>query len=118
MAYTAIDDPSAYFKVQLYTGNAGTQSITFNDTDTTMQPGLIWIKCRGAIELHTVVDSVRGDSGQNTGYYYVETQSSGAEQAHSGNTIVSALNSDGFSIGNNNQVNIAQPFVSWAVHLH
>ena len=113
MAYTTIDDPSAYFKVQLYTGNAGTQSITFNDTDTTMQPDLIWIKCRGAIELHTVVDSVRGDSGQNTGYYYVETQSSGAEQAHSGNTLVSAIGSNGFSLGNNNQVNIAQPFVSW-----
>ena len=55
-AYTTIDDPSAYFKVQLYTGNAGTQSITFNDTDTAMQPDLNWIKCRGAAENHVVSD--------------------------------------------------------------
>jgi len=31
MAYTTIDDPSAYFKVQLYTGNGSTNAITFND---------------------------------------------------------------------------------------
>ena len=40
-AYTAIDDPSAYFKVQLYTGNgSANHAITFDDTDTDMQPDI------------------------------------------------------------------------------
>ena len=35
MAYTTIDDPSAYFKVQLYTGDGNaSKAITFDDTDT------------------------------------------------------------------------------------
>ena len=48
-AYTTIDDPSAYFKVQLYTGNGSADhAITFDDTDTDMQPDLVWIKNRDA----------------------------------------------------------------------
>jgi len=112
--YTQIDDPSAHFKVQLYTGNASTQSITFDDTDTDLQPDLLWIKCRGAAENHTIVDSVRGDSTENSGYKYLQANTTSAEQAHSGNTLVDAITSDGFNIGNNDQVNIAQPFVAWA----
>ena len=42
--YTAIDDPSAYFKVQLYTGTGSSNAITFDDTDTDMQPDLVWGK--------------------------------------------------------------------------
>ena len=46
MAYTTIDDPSAYFKVQLYTGNGSSgHAITFDDTDTNMQPDLY--RCQG-----------------------------------------------------------------------
>ena len=47
-AYTTIDDPSAYFKVQLYTGNGGTNAITFDDTDTNMQPDIVWLKNRNS----------------------------------------------------------------------
>ena len=44
-AYTTINDPSAYFKVQLYTGNgSANHAITFDDTDTDMAPNLVWIK--------------------------------------------------------------------------
>ena len=114
MAYATIDDPSVYFQNKTYTGNGSTQSITL-DGDTDLQPDLLWIKCRSAIELHTWVDSVRGDSTSNTGYYYFETQSTGAEQAHSGNTLVDAITSDGFNIGNNDQVNKSSgTFVAWA----
>ena len=66
MAYTTIDDPSAYFKVQLYTGNgtaigSGGNAITFNDTDTDMQPDMVWMKSRTQSGYnHYLVDVVRG----------------------------------------------------------
>ena len=60
-AYTTIDDPSAYFKVQLYTGNgSANHAITFNDTDTNMQPDLVWIKNRDSTDEHCLFDAVRG----------------------------------------------------------
>ena len=59
-AYTTIDDPSAYFKVQLYTGDGSTPSITFDDTDTDMQPDLVWIKNRDQADSHCLFDAVRG----------------------------------------------------------
>ena len=53
MAYTSIDDPSAYFKVQLYSGNASAgRAIAFDDTDTDMQPDLVFIFARGGNEYH------------------------------------------------------------------
>ena len=60
--YTTIDDPSAYFKVQLYTGNGSARTITFDDTDTDMQPDLVWVKDRDATNYHFIYDSVRGDN--------------------------------------------------------
>ena len=112
--YTTIDDPSVYFQNKTYTGNGSTQSITL-DGDTDLQPDLLWIKCSSAIELHTIVDSVRGDSTENSGYFYYQSNTNGGEQAHSGNTLVDAITSDGFNIGNNDQVNLnTGSFVAWA----
>ena len=60
-AFTAIDDPSAFFKVQLYTGNgSANHAITFDDTDTDMQPDLVWIKNREQTDQHCLFDAVRG----------------------------------------------------------
>ena len=60
-AYTTIDDPSAYFKVQLYTGNgSANHAITFDDTDTDMAPDFVWIRNRDATDSHCLFDSVRG----------------------------------------------------------
>jgi len=59
--FTTIDDPSAYFKVQLYTGNgSANHAITFDDTDTDMQPDFVWIKNRDQSDSHCLFDSVRG----------------------------------------------------------
>ena len=61
MAYTTINDPSAYFKVQLYTGDGSADhAITFDDTDTDMQPDLVWIKNRDATDAHCLFDAARG----------------------------------------------------------
>ena len=110
MAYSTINKSTSFFTPKLHTGNGSTQSIT----GVGFQPDLNWIKCRSASENHTLVDAVRGDSGLNTGYYYLQSNTTSAEQAHAGNTLVSALNADGFSIGNNDQVNAnTATFVSW-----
>ena len=91
MAYTTIDDPSAYFKVQLYTGDGSTQAITFDDTDTDMQPDLVWLKDRATSEAsHKLYDSVRGTTK------YLAANNDGAEGTESG---VTAFGSDGFTIG-------------------
>ena len=112
MAYTTIDDPSAYFKVQLYTGTGSGGSdrqITFDDTDTDMQPDLVWIKNRDSAQEHVLVDSVRGatkdlDPSANT----LETTTS---------TRVGSFLSDGFQLGSGtlqNRVNgSSHKMVAW-----
>ena len=111
-AYTSIDDPSAYFKVQLYTGTGSGGSdrqITFDDTDTDMQPDLVWIKNRDSAQEHVLVDSVRGatkdlDPSENT-----------AESTTS--TRVGSFLSDGFQLGSGslqNRVNgSSHKMVAW-----
>jgi len=114
-AYTTIDDPSAYFKVQIYTGNGSTQSITFDDTDTDLQPNMLWIKCRTGSEDHVLSDSVRGDSGASSGFYELRPDTTQASGSGSYNGLITALNSDGFSVGNNDVVNTnTEPYVAWA----
>jgi hypothetical protein len=56
MAYTTIDKPTDYFNTKLYTGNGGTQSITFDGSEN-MQPDWVWIKNRSsAFSHHGVFD--------------------------------------------------------------
>jgi len=45
MAYTEIDDPSAFFQIALWTGNGSNRSITF-DGNSDMQPDWVWGKNR------------------------------------------------------------------------
>jgi hypothetical protein len=63
MAYTTIDDPSAYFQTALYTGNGSTQNIT-NDGNSDLKPDLVWTKARSDTSHHTNVDSSRGAGKQ------------------------------------------------------
>jgi len=95
-AYTAIDDPEAYFQVALYTGNYSTQTITLPG-DTDLQPDMIWIKERTGTSSHALQDSVRG-----TGKKIMPN----ASDVESDETVyITAFNSDGFSIGANNGIN-------------
>jgi hypothetical protein len=112
MAYTTIDDPSAYFQTALYTGNSGDNAIT-NDGNSDLQPDWIWVKNRGATQDHVVFDSSRGFNGDNDSLY-LETNNSDAE-SHNDNDHLKSFNSDGFTMqggsgrSNNNTVN----FVAW-----
>ena len=92
MAYTTIDDPSAYFKVQLYTGNAtDATAITFDDTDTDMQPDMVWLKNRSASGDWSTTDSARGVTKT------VISNGNDEEQTYANG--LQAFGSDGFTVG-------------------
>ena len=105
MAYTTIDDPTAYFQTVIYTGNATARSITF-DGNTDMQPDWVWGKQRSGTDSHQVSDSVRGATKK------LNPDTTAAEDTTS--THVTAFNSNGFSVGTGGGYNgntIAQ--VAW-----
>jgi hypothetical protein len=95
MAYTNIDDPSAYFQTALYTGNGSTQNIT-NDGNSDLKPDLVWTKARSGTSHHTNVDSSRGAGKQ------IYPNLTAAEETVSG---VSGFLTDGFSLGSNGTAN-------------
>ena len=111
MAYTTIDDPSAYFKVQLYTGNgtvigSGGNAITFDDTDTTMQPDLVWIKSRSTAEKHMLYDALRGVTK--------DLKPSETDAENTNTEGLTAIGSDGFTVGNADKVNAnTETYVAW-----
>ena len=104
MAYTNIDDPSAYFQVALYTGNSGTLSVT-NDGNSDLQPDLVWIKKRSGNADHPITDSSRGTSTQvYANLTYQDDPVSG----------VTAFNTDGFTLGSNGTANLSgSTFAAW-----
>ena len=113
MAYTTINDPSAYFKVQLWTGDGGSsKAITFDDTDTDMQPDLVWIKNRDAARDHSLTDSVRGVTKT------LKAQNTEAESTNDSWGYLSAFGSDGFTVaeGSSNAYNVntsSEKYVAW-----
>ena len=111
MAYTTIDDPSAHFHTQLYTGNrSSTQTITNDANAGDFKPDWVWIKQRNdtVAHSHNLIDSSRGV----TKHMYSNTTD--AEQTISNG--LTSFNTDGFSIANNPALN--QPdrdvnYVAW-----
>jgi len=89
VAYTEIDDPSAYFQTKLYTA---ADAYTF-DGNSDMQPDFVWIKERNGTNEHNLFDSVRGTTKR------LESSTTAAEQTSS--TTLTAFGSDGFTVGNN-----------------
>jgi len=105
MAYTTIDDPSAYFQTALYTGNNSNRSIT-NDGNSDLQPDWIWGKSRSNADAHTSTDSSRGNTKVLT--------PNATEAEGTASDYVTAFNSDGFSLGTNNGMNKnTLTYVAW-----
>ena len=96
MAYTTINDPSAYFQTALYTGTGNTLTVT-NDGNSNLRPDWIWGTLRqndgGA---RFMFDSVRGVTNR------IKTNDSTEEQVRSG---VTAFNTDGFTMGTHSDSN-------------
>ena len=107
MAYTTIDDPSAYFQTTIYTGDGSTSHAITNGGNSDLQPDWLWIKSRSSTEQHFAFDSVRGQSK------YIFPNATNAEGT-AGTGILNSFNSDGFTLGNNDGVNAdSETFVAW-----
>ena len=95
-AYTTIDNPELFFQCKTFSGNASTQALTFDNTDTSMQPDLVWLKQRNATAHHHLVDSVRG-----VGRYLFSNLSNaegGDGFSDDGNDLLISFDSNGFTI--------------------
>jgi hypothetical protein len=107
MAYTTIDDPSAYFQTVLH---SSTNSATVtNDGNSDLQPDLIWSKARGASHNHGLYDSTRGVTK------FLSSNTTSAETTASSGYDLTSFNTDGFSTGNNqyNTICGGTTYVAW-----
>ena len=107
MAYTNIDDPSAYFQTVLHS-SANSATIT-NDGNSNLQPDLIWSKARGAAHNHGLYDSTRGVTK------FLSSNATSTETTASSGYDLTSFNTDGFSTGNNqfNTICGGTTYVAW-----
>jgi len=107
MAYTTIDDPSAYFQTVLWSGSGSGQAIT-NGGNSDLQPDFTWIKKRagGSARSHQLYDSTRGTTEllHSDGTNAESTQGAG----------LTAFSSDGFTVGSDDGVDgSGGTYVAW-----
>ena len=106
MAYTLIDDPSAYFQTKLYTGT-GSELVLTNDGNSDLQPDFLWIKNRTDASTNhhahnTNVASTQTLFVNKTDYEETQSQS------------VKSIQSDGFTLGTWGGNNLSSKnFVAW-----
>ena len=99
-------DVAEVFSTYLYTGTGGAQSIN-NGIDLAGEGGLVWIKGRNQVYSHQIFDTERGATQR------LEADGTGGQVAKT-NSLTS-FNSNGFSLGSENDVNSGNPydFASW-----
>jgi len=107
MAYTTINDPSAYFQVNTYTGNGTSQSITF-DGNSDLQPDFTWFKVTTSSgDSHVLLDSTRGTNK------YLHSDSTAAETTSS--AALTSFDIDGVTVGSYTGTNQnADTIVNWS----
>ena len=107
MAYTTIDDPSAYFQTATYTGSGGTGGHAIvNDGNSDLQPDLVWLKQRSYASSHRLMDSTRG------GNKMLESDTVNAEATYG---YISSFDTDGFTLGysDNSFDGYGREYVGW-----
>jgi hypothetical protein len=97
----AIED---VFSTYLYTGNGSTQTIT-NGIDLAGEGGMVWLKGRTTVSGHGVYDTERGVQ------HIIQANSTAAD--YSPFSGVTAFNSNGFTIGSQDNNNSGVPNASW-----
>ena len=109
MAYTTVNDPSAYFHTQLWTGNGTSQSITNDAHAGNFSPDWAWIKNRtssGGAGPQIIWDTTRGVTKE----FHMNTN----EAEHTTTNGITSFDTDGFSLGNGGTVNENNSnFVGW-----
>lgn len=100
------------FSTYLYTGNGTTGQDITNGIDLAGEGGLVWIKSRSHATNNNLFDTERGNR-------YTLLSNSTAAQSDNGTTYgLTAFNSDGFSVKDNNAYevnasNLGQTYASW-----
>jgi hypothetical protein len=106
MAYTNIDDPSAYFQAKTYTGNAIDDTPITNDGNSNLQPDWIWFKRRSSTENHVLADST---SGVTKWLFSNLTNGEGTSTAR-----LKSFDTNGFTLGDTGSTNQSGgTFVAW-----
>ena len=110
MAYTTINDPSAYFQTLLYAGNASQTALT-NTGNSNLQPDFIWIQNRTSSSHYNALQDVNRGIDK-----ILSTQVASAEVDTS--EQVKSVQSDGFTVGDNsdsqNYVNLnSNNYCAW-----
>jgi len=106
MAYTTINKSTSYFNTKLWTGNG---SAGRDITGIGFQPDWVWIKNRSRSSNHTLVDVLRG-----SGSYPLSSSSTAAQDTGDTNQV-SALISDGFTVGSSTNTNAnSENLVGWS----
>ena len=105
MAYTSIDDPSAHFQIDLYSGTGSAQSIT-NDGNSNLQPDWMITKNRTG-----TTDPMVNDSSRGVGKYLFANRNNSEGTSTIDHT---SFDSDGFSVSTGESVNDnGDTFVAW-----
>ena len=100
-----LNNPEKFFQVKIYTGNGGTQTITYDNTDADLDADLIWLKSRSDAYSHQLFDTVRGATK------LLNPEATDAEQTLSG---VTAFATDTFAIGSDAGTNgSSKTYVAW-----
>ena len=108
MAYTTIDDPSAHFQTVLYTGNGSDGYSITNDGNSDLQPDWLWFKNRNDTQVHQLFDTNRGIAKA------LRSNATTVENTDDPNDRLTAINSDGFSLGDDgNPNNGSNTYVCW-----
>lgn len=102
MAYATINKGSSYFNTITYTGTGSSNSLT----GVGFQPDWVWIKQRSGATWHNLYDVLRGTTKA------LATNDNGADDTRS--TGLTAFNSDGFTVGSDNNANgSSNTYVAW-----
>ena len=96
MAYTTIDDPTAYFQVKTYTGTGSSQAFTL-DSDTDLQPDVVWIKNRGVADSWCHQNDVLGVGKTHA----IDDDAAVADETD----CIDSFDSDGFTVDSDDKVN-------------
>jgi hypothetical protein len=86
-----------YFSTFLYSGNAGTQTVT-NGIDLSTKGGMVWIKSRSGAYPHSILDTVRGFNYSGTQTKRLDPSTTDSQADAAGNATQASPLTDGFSV--------------------
>ena len=108
MAYTNIDDPSAYFQTAIYTGDGNDDRQVTNDGNSDLKPDWVWLKDITQAQSHALFDSTRGATKR------IQSNSTGAESTET--ATLKSFTTDGFTLGTSSTINNGSnpdEYVAW-----